>query len=549
MKRALWVGLLLAGCGPGAGSDVELPGPFPTDEAVIDSNLNSVDYPGAIPIFTAQSRVFGGQNSHQFIVIHSTATPGVTQAQDIAHYFQTTPLETSVHYVVGRDGAVVQVVAERDGAGGNCCLEAGHDSIWPTNTNLNVLTLSIEFVNPTSDNSLAPTAVQAQAGFKLVDYLARKYHIDDRHILGHNTIDPISREKCPGNFPWKGLFDFLHARHAVQMGRHLANNADGRLEVFYRGVDGHAGHLWQTSANGGWHAFESFLGSPAREPSLGTNADGRLEAFVVGSDRNLYHRWQQSTGWTTDWVSLGEGQADSDPAVILDAAGKLGVYVKKGDGHIAYLSQTLANGVWGHWLELNPVAVKSRPAVGRNSDGRLEVFAVGANDTLVHTWQSSAGTWGPNTWSPLGTMEIQGNPVVSSNADGRLEVFAVSTDSTLWHIAQKQGGGWSEWMPFKVIVNGDVAVGRNADGRMEVFARSGNNQLWHAWQLSPNSGWSTGGAFPDTHVFSNPDVGANADGRLQVFYLCDRSVLWSLWETPSRGWSTPTAFGGPLASF
>ncbi len=336
---------------------------------------------------------------------------------------------------------------------------------------------------------------------------------------------------------------------AAPMGRHIANNSDGRLEVFYRGVDGHAGHLWQTSPNGGWHPYESFLGSPEREPAMGANADGRLEAFIVGADRNLYHRWQQSAGWTTDWVSLGEGQADSDPAVILDAAGKLGVYVKKENGHIAYISQTSANGVWGQWRELNPVEVKSRPAVARNSDGRLEVFAVGENDTLVHTWQSAGGTWGPSTWTELSSKEIQGNPVVSSNADGRLEVFAVSSDSTLWHIAQKQGGGWSSWMPFNITVNGDVAVGRNADGRMEVFARSGNNQLWHAWQLTANSAWSTGGTFAGTHVFSNPDVAPNADGRLQVLYLCDSNVLWSIWETPSSGWSAPAPFGGPLASF
>src|ERR1700732_1952053 len=92
------------------------------------------------------------------------------------------------------------------------------------------------------------------------------------------------------------------------------------------------------------------------------------------------------------------------------------------------------------------------PAVGRNADGRLEVFAEGPGTSgpeLAHVWQDPASATG---WSGWGSLGAPAAPFL--------------------------------WSP---------GVGSNVDGRLEAFARVGlmsSGGLWHIWQSAPNNGWS-----------------------------------------------------------
>jgi len=174
-----------------------------------------VDEPGAIAMFVNEQRTFIDQNTHDFLVIHKTASGG--SAQNIATFFANDPAMASTHYVVGQDGTIVQCVLEKDGAGGNCCLETGHASYLPTGVNLNVKTVSIEHVDPASDNSTPLTSAQKAASFRLVQHICERHNIPKRRatndgqggIIGHNDIAPLSRARCPGNYPWTELFTYL----------------------------------------------------------------------------------------------------------------------------------------------------------------------------------------------------------------------------------------------------------------------------------------------------------------------------------------------------
>ena len=64
----------------------------------------------------------------------------------------------------------------------------------------------------------------------------------------------------------------------------VAQNNDGRMEVFARGADQSLWHKWQTTPNSGWSGWES-LGGWVDMISVGHNADGRLEVFARGADR------------------------------------------------------------------------------------------------------------------------------------------------------------------------------------------------------------------------------------------------------------------------
>lgn len=171
------------------------------------------DFQGAISMLVNEQRVFIDQNDHKWLVVHKTA--GFHTAQQVAEFFATDANEASTHYVVGQDGAIVQCVLEKDGAGGNCCLFPGHAAYLPTGVNMNKHTISIEHVDPATDNSTPVTAAQKAASFKLIADICKRHNIPMRSgdaaggIIGHRDIDPVNRARCPGNYPWTELWAYL----------------------------------------------------------------------------------------------------------------------------------------------------------------------------------------------------------------------------------------------------------------------------------------------------------------------------------------------------
>jgi hypothetical protein len=181
----------------------------------------TIDYPGAIDrIITDPAWVFtdalrGLSGNDLSIVNHKTASNSQNSALDEANFFHNdTRDHKSVHVVIGRDGTVVQVVKLKDGAGGNCCLEDGHDPYWdPFKArfgNLNRCTISIEHVDWTSDNSQPMTQAQIDASFKLNLWLCQTLHIPVSHIKGHSSLDPKSKARCPGpTYPMADLLKYV----------------------------------------------------------------------------------------------------------------------------------------------------------------------------------------------------------------------------------------------------------------------------------------------------------------------------------------------------
>jgi len=150
----------------------------------------------------------------------------------------------------------------------------------------------------------------------------------------------------------------------------------------------------------------------------------------------LYHRWQNTAGSTTSWSayhSLGS-------------------------------------------------ALTGDPAVARNSDGRLEVFVIGANgNALYHKWQNSPGT--TTSWSAYHSLggSLTGSPAAAINNDNRLGVFVIGANgNALYQKWQNTPGSTTSWSAYQSLggsINGDPAAARNSDGRLEVFVMGGGTSL------------------------------------------------------------------------
>jgi len=207
-------------------------------------------------------------------------------------------------------------------------------------------------------------------------------------------------------------------------------NADMRLEILaadnrpvsFTGSANSLWHVWQDwSSTTGWSGWAS-LGAPTPFASMsgilqvatGLNANGILEACIVGGNWAPWHSWQTSSGAWSLWSQMG----------------------------------THFTGQGGFGL--------SEIAVGHNADGRLEAFSIGNDLGLWHIYQQvpwntgSSANW--SDWESLGgPYDAKADKgikevVVGRNADGRLEVFAKGPDTALWHIWQTApNNGWSSW--------------------------------------------------------------------------------------------------------
>ncbi|HEU5098416.1 MAG TPA: hypothetical protein VFU22_05325 [Roseiflexaceae bacterium] len=336
----------------------------------------------------------------------------------------------------------------------------------------------------------------------------------------------------------------------------VGTNQDERLEVFVRGLDNACWRNFQTQRNGSWSGWQSLGGGFKSNPVVGRNDDGRLEVFARGLDDALWHTSQTSPNRSFSspsvWTRLGDVQFVGDPVVGVNEDGRLEVFVRDRNDLLEHIWQTSPNGPFSEWARIIPIQRESAdiqfvddPAVGRNRDGRLEVFVRARNKSLWHIWQTSAGgnwsewrsDWG---WNADWGGDVGSKPVVAANFDGRLEVFfrdgAPVGDpplSPLLHVWQTiPNGTWHEVKKMPGLWRGDPSVILNRHNGLEVFGVGADDyRLWHTMQTGqpePN-GWtqpellvSSGGLVGplrpvDASNFVDHAVGRSQDDRLEVF--------------------------------
>lgn len=130
-----------------------------------------------------------------YVIIHHTAQNSVAQT---IRTFQVPHSKVSAHYVIGKDGRVVQMLNDYDRA-----WHAGK-SKWGSLTDINSSSIGIELDNNGRDNF--PDA-QINSLLILLDTLKTKYYIPQLNFIGHADIAPTRKDDPNINFPWKKLAD------------------------------------------------------------------------------------------------------------------------------------------------------------------------------------------------------------------------------------------------------------------------------------------------------------------------------------------------------
>lgn len=127
------------------------------------------------------------------VIIHHTAQNALEQT---IQTFTMTKTKVSSHYIIGKDGKVVQML--------NDYLRAWHAgaSSWGKITDVNSCSIGIELDN----NGKEPFAEeQIISLMSLLNKLKRQYNIPKENILGHSDIAPTRKVDPSAFFPWKTL--------------------------------------------------------------------------------------------------------------------------------------------------------------------------------------------------------------------------------------------------------------------------------------------------------------------------------------------------------
>jgi len=134
-----------------------------------------------------------GERAPNFVVIHFTGSDSAAAALRTLSSPRT---EVSAHYLIVRDGTIIQLVDERARA-----WHAG-ESQWGSSIDLNSASIGVELDN----NGREPyPQTQIDALLSLLSDLTQRYRIPAANVLGHSDVAP-RRKVDPGPlFPWRAL--------------------------------------------------------------------------------------------------------------------------------------------------------------------------------------------------------------------------------------------------------------------------------------------------------------------------------------------------------
>ena len=173
---------------------------------------------------------------------------------------------------------------------------------------------------------------------------------------------------------WVGRWESLGKPPETELGRPFAqHNQDGRLEVFAIG-QGAIFNISQVFPNAGWRQSWGNKGAPLSDVQIkahvvGRNADVRQEIFAISGDNGLWQKWQvaPNNGWS-DWKTLGKPARDvsltEQFTVGRNQDGRQEVFVVGSDRNAWQIFQTAPNNGWSDWTERgkttpNPLSAKS----------------------------------------------------------------------------------------------------------------------------------------------------------------------------------------------
>lgn len=249
-----------------------------------------------------------------------------------------------------------------------------------------------------SDWSQFPTP--AGARFAVDDFVV-SHNPDGRiEVFAKNSVDNSLWQvwQLVPNGGWSG-WSKMSSPTGVDFSRRfaVALNGGGRQDVATIGSDNAFWHEQQNAPNDGWMGW-SAAGTPPTGVDLlvagyNRNQDARLEFFAVDG-LDLWHTWETAPGtWSGSWSKLGQPTtANHGPGFtfVQLADGRQIAFAWGGDAKLWQIVQASINDGWGNWqvADQNIFTYGGHDIqVGRNQNGKVELFTYGSGDTVFRNVQ------------------------------------------------------------------------------------------------------------------------------------------------------------------
>lgn len=152
-----------------------------------------------IKFLNSPNKSFRGTSRIDVIVIHATAG----SFDSALSWMMNVKSFVSAHYLIGKDGRVVQLVKE--------AFKAWHAgaSKWGKDLDINPISIGIELENNNDGKDPYPEE-QIKALSELCNQIMKRHpKITEDRILGHNQISPGRKTDPNKNFPWDKFKKYL----------------------------------------------------------------------------------------------------------------------------------------------------------------------------------------------------------------------------------------------------------------------------------------------------------------------------------------------------
>lgn len=174
-----------------------------------------------------------------WIILHDTAGGDNWTAERWINYIQTT-WPVSAHYIIMRDGTVIQAVDPDDRA-----WHAGSGKLPGYTGNPNNISIGIEFIQSKDDAQVEYPDTQLDAGVAILQDLVRRYpSLAPERVAYHREIDPARRRDPRGFDEYREAF--VQAGFAVDP---PAPSAEHELDQLFDGASGTLTHIYRRDLN------------------------------------------------------------------------------------------------------------------------------------------------------------------------------------------------------------------------------------------------------------------------------------------------------------
>lgn len=279
------------------------------------------------------------------------------------------------------------------------------------------------------------------------------------------TIPEINADPSPN---WLGIGGPISESPAAAF--YPTPGAPNPFHVYARNHNGRLLQQISVLINDMGAPLSGITGSPAV-----TKRGEALHVAVRGGDSHLYQIYWDGRRWS-DWENRG-GDLASGPALASWNSGRLDVFARGVFNNLIHTWWDISTG-WVGWEDVNPklqvqYEIVFQPTAVSWGEHWISVFAVRAGDGhLLHSYWNGMHWYG---WEDLGGV-LTATPTAVARGPHRLNVFGRGSDGRIYHKGYEINR-WSEWQLIDDLVIASAPAAALAPQGIVLFARGANDAL------------------------------------------------------------------------